>query len=402
MPASIRRTVERATDSQEPGEEPHPMILIDGRMIFQGQADGVARVVVEMLRHRPADMADVGLLIPRNADRHRFGLDELLGDLRVHEVSAPIRHIWKVREVSKVIRDHGYHAFFAPYALLLPLRLPCPGVAHVHDCILEADVRLSKSRMHQLLYVANMMRVLRQARAVIVPSDTTAATLGAFYSVVPQTIVAKNGVSAERFSAPQSADASSDALHRLGVRKPFVLSIGARRPHKNQKILVEALDWLAEDISLVLVGNPDPRVQDDVAATLAVRAPDGRVVVLPRTEERDLITLLHEAAAFAFPSVAEGFGLPPLEAMAAGTPVVASALPIMAEVTLDAALLVSPYSAEEWARAITRVVTDSGQRQWMITRGREVVERYGWTAGSAQLFSLLERIATDAGNAPRD
>jgi glycosyltransferase involved in cell wall biosynthesis len=372
------------------------VILIDGRMIFQDQADGVARVVVEMLRHRPASTPPIGLLVPRGADQRKFGLDELLGDVRVHPVDAPIRHIWKVRELSHVIREHGYRVFLAPYAPLLPLRLPCASVAHVHDCILESDVRLSKDRTRQMLYVANMMRVLRQARVAVVPSDTTAATLGAFYSVVPETVVCKNGVNAEHFAAPAAGPSASDTLARLGVTKPFVLSIGARRPHKNQKVLVEAIDRVPADVSLVLVGNPDPRVTDDVAVALAARGTDARVIILPRIDEGDLVTLLRESAAFAFPSVAEGFGLPPLEAMAAGAPVIASAIPIVAEVTLDASILVSPYAPEEWARAIGRVIAEPEQRERMVTRGREVVGQYSWETGSAQLFSLLERVADRA------
>src|SRR6266568_4655408 len=208
------------------------------------------------------------------------------------------------------------------------------------------------------------------------------ATSAVFYGAeVPAEAVLPHGVGAQFFSLrgrPRPA----------GLRLPdrYILHVGAQRPHKNQRVLVEAMPALRArhpGLGLVLVGQPDPRFPDEVG-TLAtdLGVPD---LVYRRASLGDqaLLDLYANAAAFAYPSLAEGFGLPVLEAMAAGLPVVASDAEAVREVAAGGSLIVPARTTAAWVRALDWVLTDPQARRDLGERGRAVAAGRTW-AGSAE------------------
>ena len=111
-------------------------------------------------------------------------------------------------------------------------------------------------------------------------------------------------------------------------------------------------------------------------------------------QDEELVTLLHHATAFAYPSVYEGFGLPPVEAMAAGVPALVSDIPVMREIVGDAALRLPPHDPAAWAQGIERVASDPSLRADLVERGRRQVAGYTWERSARQVLAALERAAS--------
>ena len=171
---------------------------------------------------------------------------------------------------------------------------------------------------------------------------------------------------------------------------PYVLALGTIEPRKDLASLVRAFDQVAghhSELSLVLAGRPGWAMENVEAAVGASRWPD-RVVRLGYVSEPQRSRLLRGATLVAYPSLYEGFGFPPLEAMAAGVPVVATTAGALPEVVGDGAELVSPGDANALAAAIDRLVVDDGERAALVARGRRRVGAFSWDECAAGLAAL--------------
>jgi glycosyltransferase involved in cell wall biosynthesis len=171
---------------------------------------------------------------------------------------------------------------------------------------------------------------------------------------------------------------------------PYVLALGTIEPRKDLASLVRAFDQVAghhSELSLVLAGRPGWAMENFEAAVGASRWRD-RVVRLGYVSEPQRSWLLRGATLVAYPSLYEGFGFPPLEAMAAGVPVVATTAGALPEVIGDGAELVSPGDADALAAAIDRLVVDDGERAALVARGRRRVGAFSWDECAAGLAAL--------------
>ncbi len=192
-----------------------------------------------------------------------------------------------------------------------------------------------------------------------------------------------------------AADAAGDAGRgrALAGADRYVLGIGTVEPRKGFPTLVRAADRLDDDISLVIAGQDGWGAAELDTAVAAARRPE-RVVRLGYVDDAARADLLAGAAVFAFPSRYEGFGIPPLEAMAAGVPVVASTAGALPEVLGDAALLVAPDDDTALAAAITRVLTDPTVAAGLVARGRERAASYSWDDTADAVVAALRAAAT--------
>jgi glycosyltransferase involved in cell wall biosynthesis len=189
-------------------------------------------------------------------------------------------------------------------------------------------------------------------------------------------------------------------LERYQIHYPFLLYAGNIRPQKNIPRLVEAFAVVREnlathpdykDLRLIIIG-------DEISKYPAVR----RAVIQSRVEHAtrflgfvpfETLRYFYESAeAFVFPSLYEGFGLPPLEAMAAGTPVVTSQVSSLPEVVGDAAILVNPENVFDIARGIKEVLVDLELRQQLICRGREHAARYSWAQTARDVLAIYRDV----------
>ena len=223
-----------------------------------------------------------------------------------------------------------------------------------------------------------LTRALRRASCVLVPSTHTRDRL-----------VARLGLDEERIRLvplgvdPQftPGETPDGLLERLGLEGPFVLTVGTLQPRKNVETAVQAFERLAAagaEQRLAIVGGRGWR--DDALAELIRRSPAAdRIVMTGRVGDDDLVGLYRAADCFVFPSRYEGFGFPPLEAMACNTPVISSDRTSLPEVVGDAALLVDPDDVHAIERALTELLSSPELGAELVERGRRRVAQFTWS-----------------------
>lgn len=295
---------------------------------------------------------------------------------------------------SRLLRGLGRELVYFPFQLprragrlrldvlhcpapLAPVRSPVPTVITLHD-VLGFDHPEWFTRALALQWRLVLTRALRRASCVLVPSTHTHDRL-----------VARLGLDEERIRLvrlgvdPQftPGEAPDGLLERLGLEGPFVLTVGTLQPRKNVETAVQAFERLAAagaEQRLAIVGGRGWR--DNALAELIRRSPAAdRIVMTGRVGDDDLVGLYRAADCFVFPSRYEGFGFPPLEAMACHTPVISSDRTSLPEVVGDAALLVDPDDVHAIERALTDLLSSPELRAELVERGRRRVAQFTWS-----------------------
>jgi glycosyltransferase involved in cell wall biosynthesis len=230
-------------------------------------------------------------------------------------------------------------------------------------------------RNWRMLFRAALRATAKRASAVLTPSAFTAMELR------EHTDVDAARVHVTPLAASVPAEPSGDVeavLHRLGVPRPYVLSVGTLEPRKNQARLVRAYRRLAADLPHALVLNgPDGWLDEELRRELAVEGP-GRVVRTRDLSSNDLDALYRGADAFAYVPLYEGFGLPVVEALSRGVPTVAADTSSIPEVAGDAAVLVDPLDGSAIEGALRRVLDDAALADDLRRRGPEQAAGFSW------------------------
>jgi glycosyltransferase involved in cell wall biosynthesis len=305
--------------------------------------------------------------------------------LRLHPVAAaragrPARIAWTQllagRAAGRAGADllHGVH-------YELPLRCQLPQVVTVHDLTLITHPEWHEAGKVRYFGWA-LRRAVGAATGVLCVSATTARDLAERLDVAPETIqVTPLGTDLR----PASEAAVADLRGRLGLEGPYLLGLGTVEPRKDLPTLVRAFAGLAGELPhrLVLAGLSGwgSRALADAVAASGVADRVLRTGYLP---EADKAALLTGADVFAYPSRYEGFGLPVLEAMACGTPVVTTTGGSLPEVAGDAALLVEPGDADGLAAALAKLAADPAARRSAAARGQARAATFSWERCAAQ------------------
>jgi glycosyltransferase involved in cell wall biosynthesis len=270
--------------------------------------------------------------------------------------------------------------------------------------------------------LALLPMVLRRARAIVTDSQTTRIDLMRFYRVPPHKItVIYPGIDhlhapsrpESRFGAAPAGQAEQEreqgmqAALRYGIGYAYapypypytyILALGPLVRRKNIGVVVRAFGYIAAqlpDVHLVITGRTPAGMKHEMLAAELGRLPRAarsRVHLMGYVSRGELAQLLSRAAVLAYPSRFEGFGLPPLEAMAVGVPVVASDTPAVVESTGGAALIVSATSPQQWAEALTAVLTNRDQAQALVEAGRRRSARFTWDRCVRDTIALYKRL----------
>jgi len=292
-----------------------------------------------------------------------------------------------------------------PHLFSIPRNLPCPYVMTVHDVLEHMYGAGEGSSVKRLLHFHFTRHVLRGAKRILAVSKFTKSEIEKLFAIPSQRIEVVYNAIDERFLRGQATEADRQILaERYLVSYPFLLYAGRISPHKNLVRIIEAFSALKAqlekrsppqyaDLKLIIIGDelskhPDLRrtvirsgVQNDVRFM-------GFVPI-------EMLRLFYNAAkVFVFPSLYEGFGLPPLEAMALGTPVVTSNISSLPEVVGNAAVLVNPENVFEIMRALHRVLLDQSVRDKIRQRGYEQVKKFSWDASAQRILEVYEEVAT--------
>jgi glycosyltransferase involved in cell wall biosynthesis len=259
-------------------------------------------------------------------------------------------------------------------------------VVTVHDCSFERFPQLCSPAVRRS--VGALRRAVERGAWVHTPSR--------FVAEEAAEILGTDRVVAVPHGVPRLALGAAPVSGMVGD-SPFVLALGTLEPRKNLPRLIEAFGPVAsahKGLQLVLAGatGPDRPSVEEARAALG-SALSRRVKVVGYVDDRMRAALFNRASAFAFPSIYEGFGFPVLEAMAAGTPVVAGAGGAVPEVAGDGALLVDPLDVDALSDALTRILDDEALRDELVRAGRRQAGRFSWRTAASGLAELYRRAA---------
>lgn len=379
-------------------------IVIDARYV-NDHFPGIGRYVYNLLDALGQLAAEHSFVALYNPDlpntRHAMAALARHPNLQVMYIHLRPFSLGEQLALPRMLRRLQAGLFHAPYYLRPYLPLPCRSVTTLYDAIprlFPAEV----SPRARLLFNLFTRRAVRASSQILAISASARADLIAAYRI-PSARISVAPLAADPRFAPQTPAtiAAVRARHNLPAR--YLLCVGSNKPHKNLPALVEAFaqllhtpDQQAElrDLQLVIAGHWDARYP--AARQAAERAGLGqRVRFLPGVAEADLPGLYAGAELFVFPSRYEGFGLPPLEAMACGAPVLCSHSSSLPEVVGGAALLAEP-TAGALAAGMARVLGDSRLRGRLSAAGPARAAQFSWRATAEATVAAYERAATHA------
>jgi glycosyltransferase involved in cell wall biosynthesis len=359
-------------------------------------------VNASILGRAPSGLGQYALGLVRSLDLLREGLvvytscPEELSGLR-----ATVRRISPLTRPDRGVRGHVARLLWCQTALrarvaierpsVLLNTLPegvlgsrVPQVTVVHDLI---PLTFPRDYPRQQIYFRHLVpAILRQSRAVIAVSEATRREVLAAYGLRPERVHAiPNGYDHAEFVpvGPAIDDGGN----------PYVLYVGNLLPHKNLPRLIEAVARAAgqSPVRLIIAGSGTPARIGELRG-LADRL-GARLELMPYVQQRALPPLYRGARLVAMPSFAEGFGLPALEAMACGTPVVVGNTSAMPEVVGDAGLLVDPRDTDGISNAILRLVTQDPLRKELIARGLARAAAFSWERTARHVLTVLDEVA---------
>ena len=307
-------------------------------------------------------------------------------------------HIWYQMRLRRNLHRERPDVFFSPDSYV-PLGMSVSAVITVHDV---APRRFPDhiTRSQRRYYLRNMPRFLEQAAHLITVSDFSKREIEHFYEVPGEKItVVHNGVGAQFVPVPDKMQ--QHMRERYAGGKPYFLYVGAIHPRKNVARLINAFDALKSnvqsDIQLVLAGATSWKAQE-VSDAIQKAKHSNEVHQVGYVEAGELPGLIGSALAMCYVSLYEGFGMPVLEAMACGVPVIVSCETssgaALSEVAGDAALQVDPNATDEIAEAMQRIIEDESLRSNLAQRGLDRAQSFSWDRAAEETYAILSRVAT--------
>ncbi len=265
------------------------------------------------------------------------------------------------------------------------------GVVTIYDLWLERYPQYSKKFLGQWPSFYRTRRTARRARKVITISQHAASEIVTLYGLPPDRVAVVHAGVSQDFRPNQDPEAFADLRQRLEIpEQRFILFVGGANPRKNHRALLRAYTRRLprlERYGLVMVGDPSDRF-GDIRITARGLGIDHRVSCVRYVPVDDLKLLYSHAELFVFPSIYEGFGMPVLEAMACGAPVITSSTTSLPEVAGDAAILVNPEDENDLADAMTMVLEDPSLREALKQKGFQRAKLFTWEDAAARTMAV--------------
>jgi glycosyltransferase involved in cell wall biosynthesis len=363
-------------------------VVLDARLVTY-QPAGIGNYVMSLLgAMRGQAQAELTVLISRKDPK----LAARLRPLAARRVWTPPHHRFEQLALAVELLPLRADVYHAP-DFIPPFLRRFPTVVTVHD--------LAFLRMPELLtpesrrYYGQIHRAVRHADRIIAVSDRTRRDLVELVGAPAGRIDVVYEAADSRYG-PVGDGLVAAARRRFGLDRDYLLFVGTREPRKNLGRLLAAYAWLVarrHDAPELVIAGRKGWLADDLEARAEELGLAGRVRWLGGVDPEALPGLYAGALAFVFPSLYEGFGLPVLEAMACGTPVVASTGGALPEIAADAALLVDPLDVEALGSTMARVVAEPALRIELRERGRARACCFSWQLAAEQTLDVYQRAA---------
>lgn len=277
---------------------------------------------------------------------------------------------------------------------------PCPTVVSIHDLSFEHLPQTFNRRSRTQLRLTVRHSAKRAAR-ILSLSEHTRRDIISTYGIAPERVRAIPIAAASHFARVDDKSELQRVRHTYGINGEYILSVGSIQPRKNLVRLVKAYASLRGGYSadklpkLVLVGKC-AWLYDETLRALEETGVRDSVVLTGYVPEKDLPALYSSALCFIYPSFFEGFGLPPLEAMKCGAPVIVGNKTSLPEVVGDAAIAVDPFDVEAIAGAIKRVIEDQSLRNELSLRGQQRASAFDWRETARRTLAVYEEVARES------
>ncbi len=377
------------------------MILgIEASHLTRSQYTGVEEYCFQVIKHLqkviPADVRVV-LYVNKLTINNEQLAGEMLRNLPVNwEVKVlrwPLKKLWSQTRLAWELLWHPPDVFFAP-AQLIPWVVPKKTVVMIHDSAFKVWPSVYHFWGRQYLKLMNWW-ILKKALAIVTSSEFNKRELERLYPWLDMHTVSVIPLAYDQARFNQQV---SGAIDNFGITKPYIVSIGRLEEKKNTARIVEAFNIVNEqrlntkdqNIQLVLVGKPGVGYQK-VKIAIEKSAYRSDIVELGYVASGDLPVLLKNAEAFVFPSLYEGFGIPVLEAMAVGCPVITSDQSALSEVAGDAALFVKPTNATQIAAAIVELLNKPQKHQELAQKGLHQALELSWNKTAQKTWQIIAK-----------
>lgn len=344
--------------------------VVDGK--FQGSRSHVIELFGQVIDLSP----DLEFFLFLNDTDYLRNLSASFRRENVHLVHMPSanpmkRLLWQLPSLAK---RHDLDILHCQY--ILPPVLSCAGMVTIHDVLFETHPEYFE-RMFRLRSRILMRYSARRAAHVFTVSDYSKSEIASRFNLNGSCIsVIHNAADPHRFFP---GDAGRDIVERRGLRPgEYLLTVGRIEPRKNHGRLLKAYAALGANMPpLVIVGQLDSR-RVDIHKMIGDLSLTDRVILIGDADDTELPALMRHARVFIYPAIAEGFGMPPLEAMACGVPVIVSNLTSLPEVVGDAGVLVDPLDTDALTKAISVTLNDVPSRSRLRQAGPERAQKFSW------------------------
>jgi glycosyltransferase involved in cell wall biosynthesis len=353
---------------------------------------GVSRYIDELIRHLALLNSGSELIAYTNRNFEVDGWDSVRLRRAAIPVGNPtIRIGWELVTLPvATVRDRL--DVFHGTVNALPRGIRAATAVTVHDlAFLRYPEQVTGKRYRYLKWVVETS--IRRANIVLTPSEATRADVIEAFAIGPDRVVATPLGVDERFR-PASPESIESVRSEYRLERPYILTVGTLEPRKNLPMLVRAFAVLKDEIphDLVLAG-PAGWLMDDIERTIVAAGIDDRVRRIGFADDLALVALYSGAEMVAIPSLYEGFGLPVIEAMATGAPVLTSDVSSMPEVAGDAALLIDPTDLESIVEGIRRILGSEELRAKMRSAGPLRAAQFTWQRTASETMAAYRRIA---------
>ena len=367
---------------------PADMVIgIEAAHANKNERTGVEEYCFQVIQELKKIIPATEQVILYSAEPLRNGLEKMPSHWQVKVLPWPFYKLWSQSRLAWELICHPPDVFFAP-GQLVPWYTPKKTVTTVHDVAF-----LSYPRAYRLagrLYLLAMQSLIAwRSSRMITPSIFTKNELRRYYPKISdnKVTVIPLGLNREYYH-PTATDGK--VLEKFGIVKPFIMSIGRLEKKKNTRRIIEAFNQIRQgrQLQLVLIGKPGAGYKPISEAMVKSPYHDD-IRELGYLQTNDVASLLAQAEVFVFPSLYEGFGLPLLEAMAAGCPIVTSSLGSLPEVGGEAVCYVNPLYSNAIAKAVSQLLDDETLGEKYRSRGLERIEKFSWEKTAEDVWRCI-------------
>jgi len=372
-------------------------IAIDARVILS-RLTGIGRYTFNLIKYLiKIDMVNNYLILVNDTEN----VPDILGKnirFQVKRVKTKPLSLFEHIEIPLILKKENVDIYYCP-SYMTPIWVPCKFVYSLLDLThLRYPEYFSPFAS---IYFRTVVRIaLRNASKVITISENTKKDITFFFGIPEEKIFVTYLAPLDNFEfSITNTTNTSEILKKFGITKKFILYNGNKKPHKNIIRLIEAFNKfhkLNKNYILVITGQEKKGSREtdfcEIKKKVNNLGLNDYVLYTGYVSDEELFLLYRTASVFVFPSLYEGFGLPPLEAMACGCPVVVSNVASLPEVCGDAAYYVNPYDINDIARGIQTVVNDEKLQKELIEKGLNRVKLFSWEKSARKILKIFEEV----------